>query len=219
MAWTRASARNLFTGIGLGIAGALLLIGPALVFGFAHYEHLANADVSWRAMLFTPALLFCGAAGEEILFRGFMLQYLVKGYGPWAGVLGIGALFGALHATNPGATTLGVVNTAGFGFLFGMALLRTHDLWLPIGMHFAWNAMLPFLGATLSGLTIRVTEYRLVWPGSQIGSPIWSGGKYGPEASLAASAVLLILFVVVWKVPVHRGRAWLLETESAPESF
>jgi hypothetical protein len=214
LAWARGSLRNLLTGLALGAAGALLLIGPSLALGLAHYEHVPSADVSISAALFTPALLFCGAAGEEILFRGFMLQYLMKGYGPWPGILGMGALFGALHSSNPGATTLGVINTAGFGVLFGVALMRTHDLWMPIGMHFAWNAVFPFLGADLSGLTIRVTEYRLLWRGGEL----WSGGKYGPEASLAASAVLLALFIALWKVPVHRSRVWLLDPDSDPES-
>jgi membrane protease YdiL (CAAX protease family) len=104
-----------------------------------------------------------------------------------------------------------MINTAGFGVLFGTALFRSHDLWMPIGMHFAWNTVLPFLGADLSGLTIRVTEYRLVWRGGNL----WSGGQYGPEASLAASAVLLVLFLILWKIPVRKGYAWLLD--SPPE--
>jgi membrane protease YdiL (CAAX protease family) len=201
------SRPNLLIGIGLGAGGAALLILPGIAFGLAHFERLQNADVSWPAAIFAPLLLLCGAAGEEIVFRGFMLQYLMRGYGNWAGILGIGVVFGVLHAGNPGATTLSIVNTAGFGILFGAALLRTHDLWLPIGLHFGWNATLPFLGVTLSGLTIRVTEYRLVWSASDL----WSGGRYGPEAGLLATAVLAILALVVWKIPVHRGWAFLLD--------
>jgi len=116
-----------------------------------------------------------------------------------------------MHANNPGATTLAVVNTAGFGVLFGAALLRTHDLWLPIGIHFGWNATLPFLGVGLSGLTIKVTDYELVWKAGNL----WSGGSYGPEASLLASAVLVILFLAVWKIPFRKGRAYLLDSESS----
>ncbi|HWE50845.1 MAG TPA: CPBP family intramembrane glutamic endopeptidase [Bryobacteraceae bacterium] len=206
-----ASRPNLLIGIALGAGGAALLILPSAALGLAHYEHLANVDVSVRGAVFAPLLLLCGAAGEEIVFRGFMLQYLMRGYGAWAGIIGIGVVFGLLHAGNPGATTLSVVNTAGFGILFGVALLRTHDLWLPIGIHFGWNATLPFLGVALSGLTIRVTEYRLVWSASDL----WSGGNYGPEAGLLATAVLAILAIVVWKIPVHRGWAWLLDEPEA----
>ena len=206
--WVSGSGRNLATGVIFGVAGAVLLIAPFLLTGYAHFEYVASADTFWRAVLFLPFLLFCGAAGEEIIFRGFMLQYLMRGYGAWAGILGIGTLFGLMHAGNPGATALGIVNTAGFGILFGAAVLKTHDLWLPIGMHFGWNITLPFLGVELSGLTIRVTEYRLVWNAGDL----WSGGKYGPEASLVTTAVLVVLALALWKVPVRRGSAWLLDS-------
>lgn len=206
--WHDGAVRNLILGTALGAGGAVLAIIPPELAGLAHFERIAGADVSLRGAFFAPFLLLCGAAGEEIAFRGFALQYLMRGYGAWAGILGMGALFGLMHAGNPGATTLGIVNTAGFGVLFGAALLRTHDLWLPIGLHFGWNATLPFLGVGLSGLTIRVTDYELVWNAGNL----WSGGSYGPEASLLASAVLVILFVVLWKIPVRRDRAYLLDS-------
>lgn len=206
LAWYAGAGRNLLLGIALGVTGALAAILPGLAAGIAHFEAISSAGVSWRAGLLTPLVLLCGAAGEEIAFRGFALQYLMRGYGAWAGICGVGALFGALHAMNPSASALGIVNTAGFGILFGFALLRTHDLWLPIGLHFGWNATLPFLGVELSGLTIRETRYRLVWTTGDL----WSGGAYGPEASLLASVVLILLFVAVWRIPMRRGSAYLL---------
>lgn len=206
-----AGGRNLLAGIGAGVAAASLLIVPPVVFGFAHFEMSRDAGVSFPGALFTLTLLFCGAAGEEIAFRGFPLQILMRGYGSWASILGMGALFGVMHRFNPGATTLSTINTAGFGILFGVALLRSHDLWLPLGIHFGWNATLPFLGVSLSGFTIRVTEYQLVWNAGDL----WSGGAYGPEASLLASFVLLVLFAIVWKMPVRKGAASLLDSSEA----
>jgi membrane protease YdiL (CAAX protease family) len=206
--WNGAGGRNLLTGIATGALGAALLILPPAIFGLAQFQIVPNADVSWRAALFTSALLFCGAAGEEIAFRGFPLQVLMRAYGSWASILGMGALFGAMHRFNPGATTLSTINTAGFGILFGVALLRSHDLWLPLGIHFGWNATLPFLGVSLSGFTIRVTGYQLLWKAGDL----WSGGAYGPEGSLLASLVLAVLFLAVWKMPVRKGGAWLLDS-------
>jgi len=209
--WHEGAGRNLGTGVALGAGGALLLIVPQVFAGLAHFEAARGADPSWRATLFTLVLLFCGAAGEEMAFRGFPLQFLMRGYGAWVSIVGIGVLFGLLHAFNPGITVLGIVNTAGFGVLFGTALLRTHDLWLPIGMHFGWNAALPFLGVELSGFTIKVAGYQLIWNTGDL----WSGGSYGPEASLLASAVLVVLFVAVWKIPVRKGWAYLIDQERA----
>jgi hypothetical protein len=212
LAWVDGSLRNLSIGIALGAVAASLAVLPEVVLGLAHFHYASSADASWRGALFTPVLLFCGALGEEIAFRGFALQYLMRGYGRWAAILGVGALFGLLHAENPGATTMSTINTAGFGIVFGAAVLRSRDLWLPAGIHFAWNTALPFLGVGLSGLTIKVTGYELVWSAGDL----WSGGRYGPEASVITSVVIALLLAAVWKVPAARGTAYLVpESPSA----
>ena len=207
LGWQAGWLHNILSGMALAAAAASLVVTAALAFGMASFHSLPGADVSLGAAVFTPLLLFCGAAGEEIAFRGFTLQYLIRGYGAWIAIPAIGILFGLLHAGNPGATPLGVVNTIGFGILFGFAVLRTHDLWLAIGLHFGWNLSLPFLGVGLSGLTIRLTGYELSWKAGEL----WSGGKYGPEASILTSGVLLLLAIAVWRIPVKKGRAFLLE--------
>jgi membrane protease YdiL (CAAX protease family) len=214
LAWREGTRWNLLTGMGLGAGAAILVILPPVALGMAHFAWIPNADFSWRAVVFLPILLFCGAMGEEIAFRGFVLQYLIRGWTPWVAILTTGLLFGWLHNENPSATPLSDVNTALFGILFGMALLRSHDLWLPAGLHFGWNAALPFLGVEVSGLTIRVARYELVWKSGDL----WSGGKYGPEASVLTSGVVAILFLAVWKVPVRKGWAYLLEPPAAPEA-
>jgi membrane protease YdiL (CAAX protease family) len=205
--WQGGSRRNLLTGLVLGGVAAAAVILVPLAFGMAHFAPLSSPDISWRGDLFLPVLLLCGAMAEELAFRGFVLQYLVRGWGAWAALLSTGALFGLLHDGNPGATWLSDVNTGLFGVLFGYAVLRSHDLWLPIGMHFGWNVTLPFLGVELSGLTIRVTGYEVVWNSGDL----WSGGKYGPEASPLTSIVIVLLFLAVWKAPLRRGWTWLLD--------
>ncbi len=214
LAWMPGTGRNLLAGVILGTVAALLAVVPAVVLGLAHFHYAANADVSWGGALFMPVLMFCGAMGEEIAFRGFTLQYLMRGYGRWAAILGIGTLFGLLHAGNPGATTMSTINTAGFGIVFGAAVLRSRDLWLPAGIHFAWNTALPFLGVGLSGLTIKVTGYELVWTAGEF----WSGGKYGPEASGVTSLVIVLLLALIWKVPAIPGSAYLVAQSELPAS-
>jgi membrane protease YdiL (CAAX protease family) len=119
----------------------------------------------------------------------------------------VGVLFGALHASNPHVTNLGLANTAGFGMLFGYAFLRSRDLWLPFGLHFGWNFTLPFFGTSVSGIRIGVTGYELQWKAGAL----WSGGEYGPEASILTSVVLLLLWVFLWKAPVRPQPNLLLD--------
>jgi membrane protease YdiL (CAAX protease family) len=212
--WRDGSRWNLIAGIAFSIAAAALVVLIPVSLGMAHYARLDHPDISWRGDLFLPVMLFCGAMAEELAFRGFVLQFLTRGWGAWLAVLSTGLLFGILHNDNPGATWLSDANTALFGMLFGYAVMRSHDLWLPIGLHFGWNVTLPFLGVGLSGLTIRVTEYELVWTSGDL----WSGGKYGPEASPLTTIVIGLLFLALWKAPVRKGWTWLLdEPEDAPE--
>ncbi len=217
--WREGSARNFAIGMGLAIIAACMVILAPVAAGVAHFRAVAGADISWRGDIFFPLLLLCGALGEEIAFRGFTLQFLIRGYGAWIGVIAVGSIFGLLHAGNPGATPLSICITIGFGILFGFAVVRSHDLWFPLGLHFGWNATLPFLGVDLSGLTIRVTRYEIQWNSDAL----WSGGSYGPEASLLTLFILPVLGVMIWKAPIRRGWTWLLdhgpdEAESAPSA-
>jgi hypothetical protein len=108
--------------------------------------------------------------------------------------------------------------TAGFGVIFGYAWLRSRDLWLPIGLHFGWNFTLALFGANISGLRIRLTGYELSWTAGKL----WSGGDYGPEASMLTLVILVPLFLFVWKAPVRRqfspvvDRAESAECEPSP---
>src|SRR5439155_6722858 len=123
LGWREGVGQNLFIGVALGAAAALLAVLPGVAAGVARFQFTSPADVSWRGAAFLLVLLFCGAMGEELAFRGFVLQYLARGYGKWIAVLAIGLLFGALHKDNPGASWLSFANTALFGVLFGYALL------------------------------------------------------------------------------------------------
>jgi membrane protease YdiL (CAAX protease family) len=149
-----------------------------------------------------PFLLLFGAAGEEVVFRGYGFQVLLRALGPFATIVPTGVLFALLHASNPNAWDykLGLVNTAGFGILFGYAFLRSRDLWLPIALHYGWNLTLPFFGVNISGITMRVTGYVLEW---RVG-PLWSGGEYGPEASILTSCMFVVLWLYLWKAPIRR---------------
>ncbi len=206
--WNRFSRKNLAWGLAGGVASAVLVLALPLATGGAHFVPDLDAGANWRTLLFVPVLFFCGALHEQLLFQGFAFQVLVRELGTYAVILPFGLLFGFLHANNPGFTPLGFANTAGFGVVFGLAFLRSHDLWLPAGMHFGWNLTLPLFGVKLSGLTIKPTGVTLIW---NVG-PLWSGGDYGPEASILTSGVLLLLLVYLWKIPTRKQIAPLLDT-------
>jgi hypothetical protein len=213
-AWNRSALTNALFGLAGGIGSALVVLCLPLALGFSHLAPAHDPGANWRTVLFVPFLLLCGAVSEELLFHGFGFQVLLRPLGTFATVLPVGVLFGFLHASNPHASNLGIANTMGFGILFGIAFLRSHDLWLPIGLHFGWNFTLPLFGANLSGITINPTGLEILWKAG----PLWSGGDYGPEASILTSAVLIVLLLYIWKVPVRRQVAPVYDSSPPPSS-
>jgi membrane protease YdiL (CAAX protease family) len=193
-----ASGRNFLIGLAAASASAALLLAIPVSVGAAHFEVRQNPGFTWGGLAFYLAALLFGAVGEETLFRGYAFQLAIQRFGPYATVLPVAVLFGFGHAANPHSTWLAIFNTVLWGVLLGYAFLRSRDLWLPIGLHYGWNVVLPLFGASLSGLTIEVTRYLYKW---DLGS-LWSGGDYGPEGGLLTTIIVLILFPVVRFSPI-----------------
>jgi uncharacterized protein len=196
----RASADNLILGIAGGVLAACLVLGPPVAVGAAHFVSSPAEHPSTGSAAVLTLLLAAGAVGEELFFRGYGFQVLMAACGTWATIVPVGVVFGLLHSANPGATWFGIVNTAGFGILFGYAYMRSRDLSLPIGLHFGWNFTLPLFGVNVSGLRMKMTGHEMAWTAGKL----WSGGDYGPEASLLTSGAMVLLFLYIWKAPVRR---------------
>jgi len=203
--WTLASKRNLGLGIAAGLGAATVTTGLPVLFGVASFQSQPDPNVVWFTPIYISVVLLFGAFGEEILFRGYAFQILLPAIGPWATIVPIGLLFALAHNNNPGATQLAIANTVGWGLLLGFAVVRSGDLWLATGLHYGWNVALPLYGVSVSGLTMKVTDYKLVWSIADL----WSGGAYGPEGGLICTAVLVILAVFLLRAPIGRQQLLL----------
>jgi membrane protease YdiL (CAAX protease family) len=203
--WHSGSLRNLWIGTAAGIGSAVLVLGGPVLVGAARIEATPEAPGSLSAAAFVTGILIFGAVGEELLFRGYGFQTMIPMLGRIGTLLPTSMLFGWAHSSNQNASTLGIVNTVGFGIVLGYAFLRSGDLWLPIGIHFGWNWILPLAGANLSGFTMGLTGYAVRWDVADV----WSGGAYGPEASVLTCGIIVALMVFLYKAPVHPQRPLL----------
>ncbi|MDP8981362.1 MAG: CPBP family intramembrane metalloprotease [Acidobacteriota bacterium] len=210
LGWTSASRRNLAFGLLGGIGGGLAVTLLPIIGRVADLDHNPGASVQWPSLAFISVVLLFGAVGEEMLFRGYAFQILVRGLGAWATILPFGVLFAVAHSPNLNFGRLAFLNTMLWGILFGYAFLRSGDLWLPIGLHFGWNWVLPLLGVNLSGFTMVTTGYTLHWRADVL----WSGGEYGPEAGLLCTLVVFALAWYLHRVPIQRQEAFLLREPS-----
>jgi membrane protease YdiL (CAAX protease family) len=89
-------------------------------------------DSARERALFALVCLSAGI-GEEIMFRGFLLRYLIDGH--WSAafaLLGTTVLFGFAHA---GHGWSGIVRTGLIGLVIGLLYLATGSLLVPIVLH------------------------------------------------------------------------------------
>lgn len=207
--WHAAAARHFWFGVALGAAGIAFIIGIPLLAEKAYYVATPNTPFNPGSLLLVSACLLFGAIGEELLFRGYAFQVLAGAFGTYKVLLPVSVLFAAAHAGNTAASTVGLFNTFLWGVLLGYALLRSGDLWLPIGLHFGWNVTMPLFGLKLSGFTMGLTGYAVEWKASDL----WSGGEYGPEGSLLTTLAVLGIGYLLHRVPINRQQLPLLLEE------
>ncbi len=189
-----APARRFAQGLALG-ALALCVVGgvPALVgatpLGLGTWT---TGQLALHVVTLAPA-----GVGEELLLRGLGFRALARSLGPAPAVALTGGLFGALHLLNPEASWVAAAVITLVGAWFGTLAWRTGSLWLPMGLHVAWNFFEGFVfGQPVSGMA----------PGSSLLRPLaateagfWSGGAFGPEAAGWTALVLAAaLALSVW---------------------
>jgi membrane protease YdiL (CAAX protease family) len=184
-------------GVGIVVAGGML--GFTLAGSFL----LGEVHIVWSGsysaipgLALTFAALALSALSEELVFRGYPLQILMKGLGPWGSMILISSLFGLLHASNPGATVLSVLGTILAGIALSVAYLKTRSVWFPYGIHLGWNVGLSMvLGYPMSGIktvSILTTEVS--------GSQALLGGDYGPEAGILGMVVFVAVAGVIYRM-------------------
>ena len=186
---------------GAAFAGGLLLLTlvGAFLFGTTRITWTASASAI-PAIAATLLVLLVAALNEELVFRGYPFQVLMRGIGPWGAMLLISSIFGLLHIRNEGATVLSTFNTIVAGVFLCRAYLRTRSIWLPYGIHVGWNVGLAVvLGYPVSGIetpSIVTTEVS--------GPKILLGGGYGPEDGFLGTAIFLTAAIVIGWIPIGK---------------
>jgi hypothetical protein len=121
----------------------------------------------------------------------------------WQATWVTSTFFGFYHTLNNGENWIGVFAAALVGFVLCVTVRLTGSAWWALGFHAAWDwAETYFYGAADSGLD---SQGHLL-SASPAGNPLWSGGTDGPEGSVLALAVILVLLAFVVAVYCRRPR-------------
>jgi hypothetical protein len=183
-------------GLGICVAG---LVGLAA----GGYSFTSNASAGGAALLRTLAVsgfvFLLGSAAEEMLFRGYPFQTLLRSWPVWAALVPVSVPFALVHLANPNvAPGFTFANTALAGVWLGVAYWRTRSLWFPLGVHMGWNWVQgAVLGSPVSGITritpdplLRLTDSGPAWLG---------GGEYGIEGGAACTVALVVSTLFIWR--------------------
>jgi len=195
--------------LGLGLVGGTLIFSAvtavAALLGVYHIVGPGDANDIFYALVtmgIVPAVM------EETLFRGIMFRHLEDFGGTWFALALTSALFGVAHIFNPNATYFSSFAIAvEAGIMLGGAYMLTRSLWLPIGLHAAWN----FTQGEIYDVPVSGIDQHGLVQAKLSGPPILSGSTFGLEASVIALVIATAfgLWLVVRAVRAgHLVRPW-----------
>ena len=194
--------------LGVGIS-ALAWAGIFLVEWALGAIRIEGVRPDVGALAETLGVLTAYGAYEEVMFRALILCGMISLFRrPWLAVGLSSVMFGLVHLNNPDATAIGLASNALGGMMYGAAFVRTGRIWMPIGLHTAWNWMQgPVFGFNVSG----ASEWsdKLVHQVA-VGPDLITGGAYG-EGSVV---VIAFRFVVIALVILATHRVTKVATTS-----
>ncbi len=179
------------TGAALGLLLCAAVTG--LVFAFGQSTLTFSPFKPWLLPLFFLAY-WIQASSEELIFRGYLFGTLRRHAPLPVAVLLSSLLFAASHLFNPGLTPIAFLNIALFGALMAICTQKCGSIWFSCGVHALWNFTEGnLLGASVSGAAPDATL--LFTAPEPDAPPLFSGGAFGPEGSLLATALFLLLIL------------------------
>ena len=197
---SRRAPLDLLAGLALGLAMMAACVIALLAGGWAWWDPSGRFVPSSLALALFTMLL--NTVTQEVLVRGYVQRTLQERFTAAAAVIVSALMFAGMHAGAIHARPLPAMSLFAAGILLGTARSLTDNLWLPIGVHFGWNALQgPVLGQLVSGQPLSAGR-QLV----HIEGPTWiTGGTFGIEGGVIALIVTFLAVLVLLAADrVHR---------------
>jgi len=187
-------ARGFGVGLALGVLPAAVAMTTGVLAAGAGWSHDGGSFAQWLSQVGVTLLFLAPAAlSEELMFRGLPMVVASRAIGRWPSVVLLSVLFALAHLKNPDVTPAGIGNIVLAGIFLSLAFFSSGGMWTAFGAHLGWNATLAALAAPVSG-----TPFEMPYIDYHMGSPAWlTGGAFGPEGGLIATAVLAASAVLV----------------------
>lgn len=213
--FTKNWLKDLLFGLTLGAASIYFAAFIAIIFGGMTIEPNYSSESS--AILLTLgislAVFTLGAAAEEALFRGYILQTFARAKLAWFAIALTSLFFASGHSGNPNAGYISTINTVLAGVWLSIAYLKTRNLWMVFGLHLMWNWVQgAILGIPVSGIKELTTAPLLQV--TNVGSTVLTGGDYGIEGGVACTIALIASGFMIWFLPMLKPAEEMLALTS-----
>jgi uncharacterized protein len=198
--------RKTFSSLGIAFRGherdALLgLLLSAAILGTGTLLLTLNGNITWVDIRFEPGglfmvllLLVCSAIGEELVFRGYILDNLLSSFNQITALLISAALFALFHINNPDINAVALFNLFCGGLLLGVNYIFTRNLWFSFAFHVGWN----FLQGSVLGYKVSGIELDTIMVQETSGNILLTGGEFGFEGSILQGILCLIAFIILY---------------------
>jgi uncharacterized protein len=192
--------------VGLAFGAALFSIVIAVLLATGAYSLTASASgTPWRGL----QLGFGAGVIEELVFRGVLMRLLWEAFGARVAVVVSATLFGAAHLLNPHPDVGALYIIPEAGLLLAALYVLTGRLWASIGAHAGWNFAQGYIWGTEVSGTDAGGHLFLAKPNPGV-SDLFTGGTFGPEASLAGLVVgsAAGIALLLWAKRRRAASAW-----------
>lgn len=185
---------------GSGVLGLILGVGTqAVSFGMLSalgWLQLQGVNFSGQAIINVALITLSSlnaAVVEEVLFRGVLYSVFRPRWGWWRTALLTAIVFAPPHFLTNTYTSF---FSAGLGLLIGGVLFAWareigKSLWLPMGIHFGWNAAIGWLNLMASD-----TPHLLI---TKLNGPTWAVGNWGLNDWILLVVLAICLLALAFK--------------------
>lgn len=199
-----------FAGTGLAVLLLFLIFVLCYITNAIVFVRFNISQNLLPLLLYFLAFVIQGAA-EEMMCRGFLFLSLLKKTNTFVAMIVSSTAFAVPHLFSLFESELtyaiiGTINLYLISAIFSLLVLLRSNIWIACGLHSIWNFIIyGFLGLSLSGSnqhTNGIVQFSIEH------SNLLNGGKYGIEASIITTLILVVLFVVLlknWKGKVEKN--------------
>ena len=195
----RAFCAQFWQGGAIGFVSLTALLLVLRIAGAFSFGSLVLRGIEiWRYGFVWAVVFLVIVTFEDFLYRGYLLFTLSISIGFWSAAIVTSLLMAAAHYFNPGGHEFRPLFAVFLYCLITCLIVRrTGDLWMPLGVHAAWDWGANFFYGIPSGG--QLGQGHLLNPSFH--EPEWlTGGIFGPEGGWPSIGLLVLLglFFSTW---------------------